>query len=189
MKKISLSVFAIFMALFFHGCKKSNVAATTTTTTSPVLQAIINGATWTPDTLSANITYSAATKAKVFSLTGAKSQKQITFSLTLPNATNTNDFTAGTYKTDATNNLVMVYSTQQLTTSGALVFVPFGTVDIAGGAVTITSVDAVNKTITGTFGLTTKVANYDSNGNVISVSAVVVTSGQFNNLPYTFASN
>jgi hypothetical protein len=44
------------------------------------------------------------------------------------------------------------------------------------------------KTITGTFGLTTKVPNYDNNGNVVSVTAVVIT-GQFNGMPFTFASN
>jgi len=188
MKKIALSILVIFSVVLFQSCKKSDVAAATTTT-PPILQATINDATWTPDTTAASITYNAATKTKVFTLTGTKSQKQVSFSLTLPNATNSADFTANTYRVDNTNNLTMVYSTQQKNSSGSYVFVPFGNVEPAGGVVVITSVDTVNKTITGSFALTTKVTNYDSNGNVVSVTAVVVSAGSFTNMPYTFTSN
>ena len=179
----------MFSVMLFQNCKKDSTVTSTTTTTSPLLQAYINDILWEPDTLSASITYTAATKAKVFNFTGTKSQKRVNFSLTLPNATNNADFTAATYMIDANNNPLMVYSTQQKNTSGAYVFVPFGTVDVGGGKVTVSSVDVTNKTITGEFSLTTKVANYDSNGNVVSVNIVNVRSGQFNNMPYTFISN
>lgn len=189
MKRIYLSLTIILSVLILHSCKKSDSTTPTNTTPPPLLQAIINNAFWTPDTLSANITYTAATQKKMFNFEATKSQKRVNFSITLPNSTNTNDFTTGTYVIDASNTLSMTYSVQQRNLSNVLVFVPFGTIEPGGGSVTISSIDAANKTITGAFNLTARVPNYDSNGNLVSVTTAVVSNGQFNGLPYTFVSN
>ncbi len=188
MKRTYLSLIIILSALIFNSCKKDNNTPAIDTT-PPLLQAIINNAFWIPDTVSTSIKYTAATQKKVLSFEATKNQKRVNFSITLSNSTNTNDFTTGTYLIDASNTLSMVYSTQQRNSSNVLVFVPFGTVEPGGGSVTITSIDAANKTITGTFNLSVKVPNYDVNGNLISVTAANVANGQFNGLSYSFTSN
>ena len=189
MKRIYISLTILLSVLIFNSCKKSNTTAPTDTTPPPLLQAIINNAFWTPDTLSASITYTAATQKKVLNFEATKSQKRVAFAITLPNSTNTNDFTTGTYLIDANNRLSMTYSVQIRNSSNVLVFVPFGTVEAGGGGVDITAIDAANKTITGRFSLTARVPNYDTNGNLVSVTTAVVTNGQFNAMPYTFVSN
>jgi hypothetical protein len=184
MKKISLSVFAIFIILFFQNCKKSTTD--NSTTTLPQLTAIINGITWTPDTLSASITYNAAAKTKTLSFTGTHSQKQIACTVTLNNATATNDFTTGANTVDATSNPLMVYSTQQKDGNGNYVFVPAATAGTGNGTVAISAVNSTGGLISGTFDFSYKKANYDSDGNTISVTNDVITGGTFTNMPYTF---
>lgn len=49
-------------ALMVQSCKKKDDSTDSTTTTTPILQAYINGNVWTPDTLSAAITYTTATR-------------------------------------------------------------------------------------------------------------------------------
>ena len=188
MKRIYLSLTIILSVLILHSCKK-NDTTTTVDTTPPLLQAVINNAYWIPDTMSTSLTYTASTQKKVLSFEATKSQKRVNFSITLPNSTNTNDLTIGTYVIDASNTLSMTYSTQQKNSSNVYVFVPFGTVEPGGGAVNISAIDAASKTISGTFSLTARVPNYDNNGNLISVTTNVVTSGQFNGMSYTFTSN
>ena len=166
MKRIYLSLIILLSVLIFNSCKKKDT--TPVTTTPSVLSAVVNNAFWLPDTLNATITYTAATQKKVLSFEATKNQKRVNFTITLPNSTNTNDFTLDTYRIDANNRLNMVFSTQQKNSSNVYVFVPFGTVEPGGGTVTISSVDGANKTITGTFNLTARIPNYDTNGNLIS---------------------
>jgi hypothetical protein len=189
MKKVSLSLLLFATVLMFQNCKKSSTDDTTTTTATPLLTALINSNTWSPDTVSANITYNAAAKTKTLNVSGTLSQKQVTFAVTLKNATSTNDFTAGTYIVDATPNPLMQYSTQQKDGTGAYVFVPYGTTAEGNGTVIVTSVDATNKLMTGTFSFISRKTNYDGDGNITSISIANVTSGAFTNLPYTFVSN
>ncbi len=188
MKRIYLSITIILSVLIFNGCKKTET--TTPVTTPPaLLSATVNNTYWLPDTLSTTITYTAATQKKVLRFEATKSQKRVNFTITLNNATNTNDFTTGTYVIDANNALSMVFSTQQRNQSNALVFVPFGTVEPGGGSVTISAVDGANKAISGTFNLTARIPKYDGNGNLVSVTTSVVSNGQFDGMPYTFTSN
>jgi hypothetical protein len=186
MKQLSLSFLALFIVLLFQNCKKSSDDTTATTTT--VLQASINGTAWTPDTLSANITYNAAAKTKVLNFTGTYNQRRLTCAVTLNNATNTNDFTIGSYTVDATGNPLMTYSLQQKDNSGNYVFVPVATAGTGDGLVAVSGVDAAKGIITGSFSFTTKKFNYDSSGNIISISNNVISSGIFTNMPYTFIS-
>lgn len=189
MKKVSLSVLLIATILLFQNCKKDDAVTGTEPTVTYKLTASINGTAWTPDTLNATITYNAAAKTKIFAFSGTKAQKQVNVAVTVNNSTSTNDFPVATYTVDATGNPLMVYSTQQKNSSGAYVFVPHGSVDQNAGTISISSIDAANKLITGTFNFSSRTINYDGSGNIISVDVANVSSGSFTNLPYTFTSN
>lgn len=184
MKKISLSALAILLILFFQNCKKST--SDDPATTPAQLTATINGTSWTPDTLNATITYNTATKTKVFSFTGTHSQKQIACTVTLSNAVATNDFPTGANTVDNSGNPLMVYSTQQKDSNGSYVFVPVATAASGNGTLTISSINAASGLISGTFSFSNKTANYDSSGNIVSVTNDVITGGVFTNMPYGF---
>ena len=185
MKRIYSVACLILVVLLFQNCKKSSNNDTTTTTPA-LLTANVNGTTWTPDTLSATITYNTALKTKVLSFTGTRYQQRVTCSVTLKNATAANDFTLDDYSVDDTGNPLMVYSTQQKSSNGSYVFVPLATATTDNGKVSITAVDNAGGVITGTFSFTYSKLNYDSNGEVVSVTNYAVTGGTFNNMPYTF---
>jgi hypothetical protein len=187
MKKLALLALFVVTVLMFQNCKKSS--DDTVDTVSPLLQASVNGAAWTPDTLSATVTYNAAAKTKVLNISGTKTQKQVNIVITSSNATNTADFGVTTYTVDATLNPLMTYATQQKdATTGAYSFVVQGTADQSGGSITISSIDATNKTITGSFNFSTRKITYDGLGNVVSVSTSTISGGTFTNLPYSFVS-
>ncbi|MES2275633.1 MAG: DUF6252 family protein [Bacteroidota bacterium] len=185
-KQIPLSLLALVMVLLFQNCKKGSddVAATAT----PVLQATINSIVWTPDTLSANITYNAATKTKVFNFSGTYNQRRLTCAVTLSSATSTNDFTLNSYTIDASGNPLITYSVQQKDSAGNYVFVPIVTAGNGDGLVTITAVDSASGLISGTFSFTTKKLNYDTDGNITTITNTVVSGGAFTKMPYTFIS-
>lgn len=190
MKPFLILTLCLFGAVLLQSCKKDSTDDTTTTTTeSPILQAYIGGSVWTPDTLSAGINYNAATNSKTFNCTGTVSQNRIVFSVKLASAANDNTFPAGTYNVDTEGTVSMAYYTQQLVTAGVYNFILHGTVQPGSGTVTITSVDAANKTITGTYSFTSTKVNYDDQGNYESISVASITSGVFNAMPYTFTSN
>ncbi len=185
MKRIALSL-VVLLAMLLQNCKKSS-SDTSTTTTNYVLTANINGTVWEPDTLSANITYNVATKTKVLNFTGTYLQKRLTCAVSVSSATNTNDFPLGIYNVDATGNPVMTYSSLQKDSNGNLVFIPVVTAGAGDGYINITSVSG--GLISGTFAFTTRKANYDSNGNITSVTNNVISSGTIASMPYTFISN
>jgi hypothetical protein len=179
-------------ALLVQSCKKKDDSTDSTTTSTPILQAYINGTVWTPDTLSAAITYTAATGIKEFSCTGTKSQKKVVVSVKQNTAPNNSAFPIAAYTVDgtATSPVAMSLYTQQLTSSGNYDFVLYGTAAQANsGSVTISAVDTVKKTITGTYSFTSSKLNYDDNGNYVSITLGTITSGQFNAMPYTFKRN
>jgi hypothetical protein len=179
MKKFIL--FVVSGVFLFSACKKDSTSVTTTTDSNQTLQAYINGSIWTPDTLSASITYSSSNHTKVFEFGGQKSQKKIDVLLTQSASSNNQSFGLGTYSTVVAN-----YYAQQKDNNGNYVFVQDGTTPAGSASVTITAIDTVKKTITGTFGFTATKNNYDSNGNVVSIDINSATSGVFNALPYTF---
>lgn len=185
MKRTYLSLLSLIIIALFQQCKKgtNNPAGTTPTTQ---LESIINGTTWLTDTVTAGITYTSATKTKVLTFTGTAKQNQISCTITLNNATSTNDFNLGTYSVNANNNPLMVYSIQKKDTNGNYVYTPVATAGQNEGQVTISSV--TNGQITGTFNFTTRKINYDDNGNVISVTNTVIASGLITNMKYTFES-
>lgn len=190
MKRTSIFVLSILSGLLMQSCKKSSDDDTTTTTTeTPVLQAYINAVAWTPDTLSAAITYNVATGNKEFTCTGTKTQKQVVFTVKQTGAANNSSFPIATYNVDATGNVAMTYNKQQLLSTGAYGFVLSGTAQPGSGTVIVSAVDTVKKTITGTFNFTASKINYDSQGNYLSIDLAPVTAGQFNAMPYTFKRN
>src|ERR1700759_4465921 len=176
-------ILSVAIAIVIQGCNKDTVTATAYTTAA--FQANINGATWAPDTLSTAISYDPTAQTKTLLCTGTKAQKQVIFSITIPNSTNANDFPTGIYTVD--NNLVKAqYNTQQLQ-DGAYVFLPHGTVQPGGGSISITAIDPAKNTITGTFSFYSRTTNYDGSGNVISISVDNITGGEFTATPYLFS--
>ncbi|MFD0794066.1 hypothetical protein ACFQZX_10590 [Mucilaginibacter litoreus] len=184
-RNLLLSLFVPLFILLF-GCKKDK--STDTETTTYKLSAYIGGTIWVPDTLSAGITYNAAAKTKVFNFSGQKDQKKIDAIVYDSSPANDQGFTAGTYQVNGSTNLNFTYYTQVKNTSGEYVFEPFGAVQTGSGTLVITSVNADNKTITGTYNFIARKTNYDAEGNVILVDIANITSGTFTDLPYTFKS-
>jgi hypothetical protein len=179
-------------ALMMQSCKKKDDSTDTATTSTPILQAYISGNVWTPDTLSAAVTYTAATGVKEFSCTGTKSQKRVLFSVKQNAAPNNSAFPIATYMVDGTltSPVAMSYYTQQLTSAGNYDFVLYGMAAQANaGSVIISAVDTIKKTITGTYSFTSSKQNYDADGNYVSITLATITSGQFNAMPYTFKRN
>jgi hypothetical protein len=183
MKKNALFLFIIPAVIVSQSCKKGS---TDDITPTPVFQAYIGTPVWTPDTVSASITYNTTTKTKVFTCGGVKDQKKIDITLTDPTPTDDGGITTGTYKVTANSNVLFTYSTQVKNNSGQYVFEPFGTVQVGSGTLIITAVDANAKTITGNFSFTSSKTNYDENGGIISVDVAAVTAGTITNMPYTF---
>ncbi len=191
MKTLVNLLVLVMPAQLMQSCKKKDDTTDTTATSTPILQAYINGSVWTPDTLGATVTYTAATGIKEFSFTGTKSQKRVVTSVKQSSANNS-AFPLATYKVDGTSTspVAMSLYTQQLTSAGNYDFVLYGTAAEPGsGSVTISAVDTVKKTITGTYSFTSSKLNYDENGNYVSITLGTITSGQFNGMPYTFKRN
>ncbi len=191
MKTLVNLLVLVVPALLMQSCKKKDDTTDAAATSTPILQAYINGTVWTPDTLSAAVTYTAATGIKEFSFTGTKSQKRVITSVKQSDANNS-AFPLATFKVDGTptSPVAMSLYTQQLTSAGNYDFVLYGTAAEPGsGSVTISAVDTVKKTITGTYSFTSSKLNYDENGNYVSITLGTITSGQFNGMPYTFKRN
>ncbi|MBS7564646.1 hypothetical protein KHS38_09525 [Mucilaginibacter sp. Bleaf8] len=191
MKHLQLLILFIAGAVALQSCKKSADSSTDNSApaTSAMFQATINGTVWKPDTTAATITFNAAAKTKVLTLTGTKAQKRVTVAITLTNATNDNSFTTGTYNVNATTNVNMAYYTQQKDATGNYVFVQHGTVEAGSGTLTLSSIDIAAKTITGSFSFTSTKKTLANNGDVISIDVANITAGQFNAMPYTYTSN
>jgi hypothetical protein len=186
MNKLKLLTFLLLSAIIIQGCKKDTVSATAYTTAA--FQADIDGSTWAPDSISTTITYSAATKSKVFNCIGTKDQKRVNMTVTLPNSDNSNNFVIGNYAIDAVNTLAE-YDTQVKNSSGTYVFLPHGTVASGSGSINITAIDVTKNTITGTFFFYSRSTIYDSSGNVVSIDVDNITGGEFTAIPYTFSTN
>jgi hypothetical protein len=187
MKKIYLFVTFLLAVLLLQNCKKDTVIATATS--ANLFFAVINDTSWNADTVNASITYTSATKSKIFTCSGVGLNKEINMSVTLHNAPNTTGFPLETFNVGSTSDVQMSYFTEQKNSSGVDVLAPLGTVGPGSGTIIITAIDSVKKVITGTFSCGTIKNNYDSNGNIISVYRANITSGAFNNMPYKFVSN
>lgn len=187
MKRFSPIIILLLTAFLLQNCKKDTVTATASSNTT--LFAVINDSTWTADTVTAAITYNAATKTKVFSCTGVGLGKEINMALTQNNAINTGGFPLATFVVDNTSNVLLSYYTEQKNASGVYVLAPQGTVDPGSGTVIISAIDSVKRQITGTFDFTTLKNTYDSQGNITAVTRAHITAGAFNKMPYTFKSN
>jgi len=188
MNKLRLPGFLLLSVLFaflIQSCNKDAVTATATTTKA--FQANINGSTWAPDTVNMIVTYNSETKVKTLSCVGTKTQKQVLFSVALPNAGDTPGFTLGTYNIDGAG-VSAQYKTQQLS-NGNYVFLPHGIVEPGSGTITVTAVDSVKKQITGTFSFYSRSTIYDDAGNVVSITVDNITSGEFTNKSYNYVNN
>ena len=186
MNKLRLIIFLLLCAFLMHSCKKDTVTATAYT--SNLYQGYIDEFEFAPDSLTTTVTYNAAAKTKVFQCIGTKAQKQIILSITLQNADNSVGFTAGTYNIDG-NLVTAQYNTQVKDQSGNYVFLPQGSVSAGSGSIAITSFDAVNKTITGSFTFYSRQTTYDGSGNVVSITVHDITGGVFTTIPFSFVSN
>lgn len=173
----------VLSSLSLFGCKKSS-SSDTDTTTSPILQATIGGSTWTPDTVSATITYNTTSKTKTFSFKGTKDQKQVEASVRDNSPADNGNFTTGSYVADTDGKVTFAYSTQIKNNDGAYVFQPYGTVQPGNGNLTVSAIDTVAKTITGTYYFTSSKNNYDADGNLISVDLAGISAGTFTAMPY-----
>jgi hypothetical protein len=193
MKKLSLIATLLFAALLLQECKKDTYTATASSTFA--LIAVINDTTWTTDTVTATLTYSAANKGKVFSIIGTGTNQKVAFSFFQPSAGPTTGLPLITYNVnDSTNNVngtenVAAYYTGKKNSFGVYTFTQQGTVYAGSGSFIISAIDSVKKDITGTFSFTSKTTYYDNMGNIDSTKVNQVQSGGFNNLPYTFVSN
>lgn len=187
MKKISLIAILLLGLLFLENCKKDTVIASSTSTS--LMIANIRDTSWYTDTVTASLVYNSAAKTKTFSCEGIAASKKVTFSLTRPSSSNTSGFPLGTFTVDATSNLLMAFLTPQKDSNGDLVYTPNGVIQPGSGTVVVSKVDSVKNKMTGTFNFTTLVNNYDTDGNVVSITVVAVSGGGFNSVPYTFSSN
>ena len=187
MKKISLIAILLSGILFLENCKKDTVVATATATN--LMIANIKDSTWFTDTVTSSLVYNSIAKTKTFTCEGTAFNRRITISLTGASSSNTSGFPLGTYIVDSTPKVTVAFSTPKRNGAGEIVYTPNGTVAPGSGKVIVTAVDSVKNQMTGTFNFTTLVNNYDSHGNVISVSVAVITGGGFNKVPYTFTSN
>ena len=185
MKKFTLAVVLVLSALLLQYCKKSDSdSATTTNTTIYTFSSYVNDTLWVPKTYNAQVAYTASAKNKVFTVTGTLGVQQVNFAVTQANASSVgNGFPVATFNVGNTaSNVVASYA--RAASSSSTTFVPQGTVK--SGYVTISAVDSVKMTISGTFTFNTVAYTYDTGGNITSVTVNVVSGGAFNSLPYTY---
>jgi hypothetical protein len=182
MKKLSLITLLLSAVLLLQNCTKDTVSAVATS--SATMFAVINDTTWTAQSISTTITYNAATKDKVIACTAATSDKQLTMLITQADASNSPGFPLNTYNANASGSIAFSYATKQNNA-----YVPLGTVAAGSGTFVITAIDSVKKQMTGTFSFTALKNNYDTGGNIVSVTISKVADGTFNNMPYSFVSN
>lgn len=185
MKKSTLIVVLVLSALLMQYCKKSDSdSATTYNSTTYILSSYINDTLWVPSAYNAGIAYTAATKTKTFTCTGVLGTQQVNLAINQANASSVgNGFPTGTFNIDPTTNKVVV-TYAKAASSTSTVFVPQGTVK--SGYITVSSIDSVKMTITGTFSFNTVKYTYDTGGNITSLTVNAVSGGAFNSLPYTF---
>jgi hypothetical protein len=188
MKKTQLILLLLLSAICIQSCKK-DATTTASTISDKILSANINGVSWSPDTVSAAITYNDAAKTKTFNVVGTATQQRVNIKITIPNSTNTNDFTLATYKVDATANVVLSYYALQKQTDGTFDYTQVGVVEPGSGSVNISAIDADKKLITGTYSFSSRKVDLDNDGNIVSITTVNVLSGTFTNLPYNFVTN
>jgi hypothetical protein len=165
--KLKLLVLIVFASVtLFQGCSKDDETTTTPpppVTTGGLLTAKINGAAWAPSADSS----SAALMNGEINITGVASDgKTITMTLT--------DTVTGYYDLGFSGNSAGVYQTSP--TGGSSFDSNFGPWDSTVNYVHITSIDKVNKKMSGTFAFK---ATNTSNGDSVTISQ-----GAFNNLPY-----
>lgn len=185
MKKLSIIALLLSVAVLMQYCKKSDSTDdTTTTTTSTVLyQAYINGAVWTPKTTSTVLTYNATAQTKTLVFTADSTADRIVLSLKLPSTKVDSGFKVQTYVADTTGAPVIKNDLQYFKKVNN-VYTTVG--NVKSGYVTISAIDSIKKTVTGTFALSQNKLNYDGGGKVVSITTTAITSGQFNSMPYTF---
>jgi hypothetical protein len=186
MKKTQLIMLVLLSAICIQSCKKDETT-TASTTSDKILSANINGTAWNPDTVNAAITYNDAAKTKAFTVIGTANGQRITINVTLPNSTNTNGFTLGTYKVSDATNVALKYYTEN--SAGSDDYTQVGTVEPGSGSVIITAIDTDKKLITGTYSFSSRQIDRDSDGNIIAITTVNVLLGSFTNLPYTFTAD
>ncbi len=177
-----ISAFAVFM---IQACNKDSISATANTTAA--FQANIDGSTWAPDTVSSVVTFDPTAITKTLTCIGTANQKQVIFSVQIPNAPSTAGFPLGTYAIDG-NQVKAQFNTQQLS-NGNYVFLPQGVVAPGSGQIVVTAVDSVKKTITGTFNFYSRATVYDGSGNVVSTTVDNISSGAFTAIHYLFSNN
>lgn len=180
MKKLSLIVLSLLSVVIIQSCKKSSSTDdTTTTTTTPAFEVYVNSALWTPISVNAVLTYDATAKTKTLTCTGIDTTDKIVLNIKQAATALDSTFTSQTYNANSDSVTPMYY-----TLNSSKAFEASGTVK--SGSIIITAFDEKKKVMTGTFSFVTTHLNYDSNNNVVSITTNTISSGQFNNFPFTF---
>lgn len=187
MKKISLVAILCSAVLLLQNCKKDTFTGSTTSTEP--MTALINDTTWIATNVTANLVYNSTLKTKIFTCTGLANSKQVNIMATAHNAINTASFPIASFTVNTTTDNEFSYEYPQPDANGNLVLTPQGVVGPGSGTVTISTIDSVKKVISGTFSFNSLKNNYDSNGNIVSISVATINAGGFNSIPYTFTSN
>jgi hypothetical protein len=187
MKKLSLIATLLLAVLLLQECKKDTITATATSNT--LLFAVINDTTWDADTINATLTYNSAANNKVLSFIATGKNRELNMVVTQKKSVNTTGFPLSSFTADSAATNTFSYSLLQKNQSGNYVYQPQGTVQPGSGTLIVTAIDSVKKEITGTFSFTALQNNYDTSGNIVSVTVSQISAGAFNKMPYTFKSN
>ena len=171
------------LALQVQSCKKSGSDDTTTTAaTTLFFQDYVNGTLWTPTTNNTVLTYNATAKTKtlICTATNISNYDKLVFSIVIAAANAAdNTFTPQTYAVDGSAVTAMYY-----VLNANNIYTAVG--KLTGGSIVISTFDSTANTMTGTFNFSFIKNNYDTYGNVMSITSNGITAGQFNNLPFTF---
>lgn len=162
-------------------CKKSTADTTTTTADTTLFQAYVNGAVWTPLTTTPVLTYNAAAKTKTFTWQADSTNDRIVINNKITSVGPGTGIPVQIYYVDTTAAAKVTMTYYRLVNK---VYTTVGTT--RSGYINVSAIDSVAKQISGTFSFYETKVNYDINNKIISITSTNVTSGDFNNLPYTY---
>jgi hypothetical protein len=180
----------LLMLCFLYGllsCRKENLNGSQSSADSTaVFSAVINGTAWSTDSVSAFLVGDYRGHNKVMDITGYTSQKVIAISL-LDTTTSGNDSTLAVQEYDFGswgNAAGFAYASNRIKLGRDTVWQQQG--EGISGLANVTASDGVNKRVSGTFSFKARVLTIDTADRTVTVDSVVVTSGVFKNIAYSF---
>jgi len=185
--KIALAASLISVVFLLQNCKKTD-AISPPLSAKPVLNgpmvAYINDTAWIANQYHAEITYALGFGIKTFYLYGVSGNKEIDLSVEQDNAPNTTGFPINS------NNYNYGVSLG-IRASNSNTFYGIGATSRTnpGSSFSITAIDSVHQTISGTFSIQVYTnATRNSNNQLVFSGApyAKITSGAFTSVPYTY---